>query len=118
MPGGGDIHHLDQVAAIDDGIELVAVYLNVVADVAEFVHHAGIAFRVNIDMVDARFVVVVVERGLVAAHIPLVEQEKTFDIAARIAAAHLDGGGGEDELSLAARGEGKNGEHERDGGTE
>ena len=79
MAGGPDVHYLDEVRAVDYGIEFPAVDLQVVAHVAQLLHHARIAFGINVFRIDARGVVEIVERSLVAAHVTLVEQEKTAD---------------------------------------
>ena len=79
MPGGTDIHHFDEVGTVDNRIELIAVYLNVVAHVAQLFNHAGIAFRINILGIHAGFGVIIIQRGFIAPHIAFVEQEKAFD---------------------------------------
>ena len=109
VAGGPEVHHLDEVRAVDHGVELPAVDLQVVAHVAQLLHHARIAFGVDVFRVDARGVVEVVERRLVAAHVALVEQEKAADplfaavLAGGIAGRRNGGRGrGNDRLLLAA----------------
>ena len=78
MFGGSYVHHLDEMRAVDYGVELVAVYLDVVAHVSQFLDYAGIPLRVDILRVDAGFVVVVVERRFVATHVSFVQQEESL----------------------------------------
>ena len=47
-----DIHHLYLVGAVDDGIKLRAIYLQVVAHVAHLFRHRGIGVAIDIASVD------------------------------------------------------------------
>ena len=71
---GTYVHHLHLVRAVDDGIQLVAVYLDVVAHVAQFLDHLRVAFGVDVAHVVRVAEVHVVDGRLVAAHVGLVEQ--------------------------------------------
>ena len=92
MLGRVDIHYFDQSRTADHGIQFFAVNLQVVAQVAQFLDYARVPFGVDVFCVDARFVVEIVERGLVAA---FVQQEESF---------HRTGG-----LSLSAARTGRRG---------
>ena len=72
MTGRSDIHHLHEMAAVDDGIELRAINADVVAHIAQFLHHAWIALGVEVLQIDARSIVKPVERTFVGAHVALV----------------------------------------------
>ena len=78
MLGRVDIHYFDQSRTADHGIQFFAVNLQVVAQVAQFLDYARVPFGVDVFCVDARFVVEIVERGLVAALIAFVQQEESF----------------------------------------
>lgn len=95
MLGRVDIHYFDQSRTADHGIQLFAVNLQVVAQVAQFLDYARVPLGVDVFCVDARFVVEIVERGLVAALIAFVQQEESF---------HRTGG-----LSLSAARTGRRG---------
>lgn len=82
MPCRPHIHHLDEMRTVDHCVELVAVNLYVVSHIAQLLHDARITFGIDIFRVDPRLVVEIVERGLVAAHIPFVQQEKAADLTA------------------------------------
>ena len=101
MPGGLRIHHLYQVRAVDHRPELVGVYGQVVAHVAQFLDDAGIALRIDVLHIDAAGAVVVVERAFVAAHVALVQQEEARD-GALPAVAHLGLRGWDDFLGFPA----------------
>jgi hypothetical protein len=78
--GGTGIHDFDLVGTVDDGIELGAVDVDVVTDVAQLLGDGGVSGGVDIALILAGGEVVIVEGGLVTAHITFVEEVKTMYI--------------------------------------
>ena len=75
------IHYFDEIGAVDDGIQTAAVYLQIIAHIAELFHYSRIAFCINIFGIYSGFIIEIIERGFIVAHIAFVEQEKTLDLA-------------------------------------
>ena len=105
MLGGAYVHDLDEVGDVDDGIEAFAVDLQVIADVTELLDDSGIALRIDIAGVLTGLVVVVVEGGLIGAHVRLVEEEEALNRASRFWLPPLLFGRGDDLILLATGGE-------------
>ena len=102
--GGAYVHDLDEVGDVDDGIEAFAVDLQVIADVTELLDDSGIALRIDIAGVLTGLVVVVVEGGLIGAHVRLVEEEEALNRASRFWLPPLLFGRGDDLILLATGG--------------
>jgi hypothetical protein len=71
---GVQVHYFNLVRAVDDGIETITIYLDVVAYIAELFDDIWITFAVDIADINTLAEVEVVDSGFVATHIPLVEQ--------------------------------------------
>ena len=74
------VHHLHLVRCIDDGIQPVAVNGQVVAHIAHLLRHARIGIAIDVPCVFACGIVVVIQRGLVAAHVALVQQVEALNV--------------------------------------
>ena len=81
MLGCREVHHLDQIRAVDHRIQTLAIDLQVVAHVAQLLDNVWIALRKDVARILARLVIEVVQRGLVASHISLVQQEESLHVA-------------------------------------
>ena len=104
MHGCLRIHDLHEVRAVDDCIELTAVDAQVIAHIPKFQSHTWIALGIDIAGIVPRPVVVIVQRGLVAAHIALVEQEESLDLSA-LSASDMVALAPQDRIFLTAGGQ-------------
>jgi hypothetical protein len=104
MYGCLHVHDLHEVGAVDDSIEPAAVDAQVIAHVPELEGHSRIALCEYVAGVDPCGIVEIVESGLVAAHIALVEQEEALDLPRLRAAGDLIARRGGDGLNPPAGG--------------
>ena len=80
------ICHLHLIGAVDDHPQFGAIYLDIIANITQFLNLVRIAFRVDVAMINDVFTIIArqiqeIEGSLVAAHIALVEQVESHDIA-------------------------------------
>jgi hypothetical protein len=79
VDGSAGVHDLHFVGAVDHGVDLAAVDLDVITDVTKLLGHGGIGNAIDVAAVFAGGEVIVVKGGFVAAHVAFIEQVETVD---------------------------------------
>ena len=101
LAAGVLVEHVHFVGAIDDTIHIATVDADVVAHVAHLLGDCGVGIGKDIADIFTLGIVVVVERGLVPAHVTLTQQVEALDIG-KLGLRHLDVLGQEDSHLLTA----------------
>ena len=102
LAAGVLVEHINLVGAVDDAIQVAAVDADVVTHVAHLLGHGGVGRGEDVADIFTVAVVVIVERGLIPAHIALAQEIEALDIGKfRLSDRHVLGQ--EDGDLLAAR---------------
>ena len=75
------VEHIHLVGAVDDTVQVTAIDADIVAHIAHLLGHRGIGIGEDVADVLSLSVIIVVERGLVPAHITLTQQVEALYIS-------------------------------------
>ena len=73
------IHHLYKIRAIDYGIQLISINLQIISNIPQFFHYGRIPLGINITMILTGSAVIKIKRTLITSHISFIEKIHSFN---------------------------------------